>query len=165
MTTEWIGRAYIAVPESAINDTLKTNFAQRFVDGGCMETLANEMKLLDSHVKLSRNGQLPIEARTINTPIRPAMLSSLVLLAQTITNSRVMVVLAEDMTIDLGNGFGSRAYLANEVYRTNGNVKMAFNSVDGRGAIVTWSQWLTGLGNMAQTGLPWALSVIPEAAS
>jgi hypothetical protein len=124
MATQWIGRAYIAMPVSAINATLRNNIANAFVNNGSMETNINERKLFDAVTRLSASGSLPATAVTIGTPIKAAMRDELAALVEAVPSARVMVVNADTFA----------------VIRTN----VSGVSV---GTVVTWNQWITGLFN------------------
>ncbi len=128
--TQWVWRLYLFVRSADNTAQNRTDFAGAFVNGGSMETLANERKLFNGAVRFSTTGNEPIQAFGINTAAKESMRDALKAVLDNLTNARYAVV------ANVAHG----QWEENELALTNFPVAPS-------GQIVTWQTALTFLEN------------------
>ncbi len=73
MTTQWNIRLFLFVPFAANTAGNRQALVNCLINGGCMESAANELKMFNSVVRLSLLGAEPATAFAIDIPVKPSM--------------------------------------------------------------------------------------------
>ena len=130
MITNWLWRIYLFI--RAVDNTVQNriNFANAFVNGGSLETLANERKLFNGVTRFSTTGNEPVQVFGISTAAKASMRDDLKAVLDGLTNARYAVVAS------VAHG----SWEENELALTNFPVTPS-------GQIVTWQTALTFLEN------------------
>lgn len=106
MTTQWLFRCYLFIRSVDATTANKNLFASIFVDGGSLETAANELKMFLNPVKLSTTGALPAQAFGFNFPAKASMKDGFIALMSTLTNARYGIVRHNDLGLVATNFTG-----------------------------------------------------------
>ena len=140
--TLWKWRMYLFVRAADATQANRQALAQIFVNRGCGETLANEIKMFDGPVRLSTSGALPAQVFGLNTAIRSGMQSDIVAFLAGLTNPRYVVV----------SNTARLSYRDGEYITSN----FPDPQPDPSGKIVTWQRTLQYLSD------EFGLQVIPD---
>ncbi len=129
--TDWLWRIYLFIRQQDNTAQNRNDFANAFVNGGSLETVANERKLFNSAVRFSTTGNDPVQAFGINTAAKKSMRDDLKDVLDNLTDARYAVV------ANVAHG----SWQENELALTN------FPSITPSGQIATWQSALTLLEN------------------
>ena len=130
MTTQWLWRIYLFIRSIDNTAQNRTAFASVFVNGGSMETLANEHRMFDNAVRFSISGNEPAQVFGISTVAKSSMRDDLKAVLDSLTNARYGVV----ASVVHGSWEENKLALTNFPIIPNGQ-------------IVTWQNALTFLNN------------------
>ena len=90
--TDWIVRLYFFIPASEKTTTLRDAVANAYVDNSSRETLASEKKFANTLVRLSTNGDDPVQVYALNSAVKPAMRDAILVIIQSVNNNAWYIV-------------------------------------------------------------------------
>ena len=141
MTTEYKFRLFLFVRKSDANQTNRQALASIYVNNGSGESLADEVKMFDTVVRLSATGEEPAQVFGLNLTAKPAMKDEFIAFVGSLTNP-AYIALANTTLQNYADG---------EVILASSNLPQS-----AVGKIITWKQALGYLDNAL------GLQVIPE---
>ena len=130
MITEWKWRIYLFVRAVDATTTNRQALAEIYSNNGSGETVADELKMFLSVVRLSTAGNGPAQVYGINTVAKTTMQDEFKILLDSLTNARYVVVASVELP----------GYQEHELVMTNFDVTPS-------GQIVSWKNALKYIKN------------------
>jgi hypothetical protein len=139
--TDWKWRVYIFIRAVDVTPAAKAAFAQVYVDGDCLESYEDQLRMFDNVVRLSLSGEEPAQVYGVNTAAKTSMRDGFKALLDVLPQARYAVVANTTLP----------EYEDGELVFTN------FPGIVPSGQIVTWDKALQYLYN--EFGL---IVIVPE---